>query len=56
MSQRFTFYILGGMILGIIVGYVLYATIPDPKAADSVRPPTAGEVPGAAGPTVSATA
>lgn len=28
----------------------------DPQANNSVRPPTAGEVPGAAGPTVSATA
>ncbi len=33
MSQRFTFHIVGGMILGMIVGFALCATIPDPKAA-----------------------
>jgi Na+/H+-dicarboxylate symporter len=33
MSKRFTFWIIGGMILGAVVGYILYQTIPDPKAA-----------------------
>jgi Na+/H+-dicarboxylate symporter len=33
MSTRFTYWILGGMALGALIGYVLYATIPDPKAA-----------------------
>jgi Na+/H+-dicarboxylate symporter len=33
MPKRFTWWILGGMILGIVVGYILHATIPDPKEA-----------------------
>jgi Na+/H+-dicarboxylate symporter len=33
MSTRFTYWILGGMALGALIGYVLFATIPDPKAA-----------------------
>src|SRR5262249_20336272 len=33
MGKRFTFWIIGGMILGAVVGYILYVTIPDPKAA-----------------------
>jgi Na+/H+-dicarboxylate symporter len=33
MPKRFTYWILGGMILGIVVGYILHATITDPKEA-----------------------
>jgi Na+/H+-dicarboxylate symporter len=33
MGKRFTYFILGGMILGAVVGYILYNTIPDPKTA-----------------------
>jgi Na+/H+-dicarboxylate symporter len=33
MPKRFTYWILGGMVLGIVVGYILHATIPDPKEA-----------------------
>ena len=36
MSKRFTYWILGGMILGIVVGYILHAAIPDPKEATIV--------------------
>jgi Na+/H+-dicarboxylate symporter len=36
MSTRFTYWIIGGMLLGAIVGYALYATIPDPKTAEIV--------------------
>jgi Na+/H+-dicarboxylate symporter len=36
MPKRFTYWILGGMILGIAIGYVLHATIPDPKEAANV--------------------
>jgi Na+/H+-dicarboxylate symporter len=36
MPKRFTYWILGGMILGIVVGYILHATIPDPKEAANV--------------------
>src|SRR5262249_47273126 len=31
--KRFTYWILAGMILGVVVGYVLYVTLPDPKTA-----------------------
>jgi Na+/H+-dicarboxylate symporter len=33
MPKRFTYWILGGMILGAVVGYILYTTLPDPKSA-----------------------
>jgi hypothetical protein len=33
MPKRFTYWILGGMILGALVGYMLYTTLPDPKSA-----------------------
>jgi Na+/H+-dicarboxylate symporter len=33
MSTRFTYWILGGMVLGALVGYVLHSTIDDPKVA-----------------------
>ena len=33
MGKRFTIWIIGGMILGAVVGYILYLTIPDPKTA-----------------------
>jgi Na+/H+-dicarboxylate symporter len=33
MPKRFTYWILGGMILGAVVGYMLYTTLPDPKSA-----------------------
>jgi len=33
MSKRFTYWIVGGMVLGAVVGYILYTAIPDPKAA-----------------------
>jgi Na+/H+-dicarboxylate symporter len=36
MPKRFTYWILGGMVLGIVVGYILHATIPDPKEATIV--------------------
>ena len=36
MPKRFTYWILGGMILGIAIGYILHATIPDPKEAANV--------------------
>ena len=32
-SKRFTYWILAGMILGALVGYVLYRTLPDQKTA-----------------------
>ena len=32
MSQRFTLYILAGMVLGLIAGAVIHAAVPDPKA------------------------
>ncbi len=31
MPKRFTYWILGGMILGAVIGYILHVTIPDPK-------------------------
>ena len=31
MPKRFTYWILGGMILGIVLGYILHAAITDPK-------------------------
>ena len=33
MPKRFTYWILGGMVLGIVVGYILHAAIPDAKEA-----------------------
>jgi Na+/H+-dicarboxylate symporter len=33
MGKRFTYWIVGGMILGAIIGYILYKTLPDPKSA-----------------------
>src|SRR5215472_15505411 len=33
MSKRFTYWIVGGMILGAVVGYILFTAIPDPKEA-----------------------
>src|ERR671934_2386706 len=36
MGKRFTYWILAGMILGAIVGYIDYLTIPDPKTAATV--------------------
>jgi Na+/H+-dicarboxylate symporter len=33
MGKRFTYWIVGGMILGAVVGYILYNTIPDQKTA-----------------------
>ncbi|HEV3396767.1 MAG TPA: cation:dicarboxylase symporter family transporter, partial [Xanthobacteraceae bacterium] len=33
MGKRFTYWIVGGMILGAVVGYILYNAIPDPKTA-----------------------
>jgi Na+/H+-dicarboxylate symporter len=33
MPKRFTYWILGGMILGIVLGYILHAAITDPKEA-----------------------
>jgi len=36
MPKRFTYWILGGMVLGIVVGYILHAAIPDPKEATIV--------------------
>jgi Na+/H+-dicarboxylate symporter len=33
MGKRFTWFILGGMILGAVIGYILYLTLPDPKTA-----------------------
>src|SRR5215475_4265991 len=33
MPKGFTYWILGGMILGIVVGYILHAAIPDAKEA-----------------------
>jgi Na+/H+-dicarboxylate symporter len=36
MPKRFTLWILGGMVLGVVLGYILHATIPDPKEAASV--------------------
>jgi Na+/H+-dicarboxylate symporter len=33
MPKGFTYWIVGGMILGIAVGYILHAIIPDPKEA-----------------------
>src|SRR5262249_44821067 len=31
MGKRFTYWILGGLILGAVVGYILNNTLPDPK-------------------------
>jgi Na+/H+-dicarboxylate symporter len=36
MSTRFTYWIIGGMLLGAVVGNALYATLPDPKTAEIV--------------------
>jgi Na+/H+-dicarboxylate symporter len=33
MPKGFTYWILGGLVLGAVVGYILHATIPDPKEA-----------------------
>jgi Na+/H+-dicarboxylate symporter len=33
MGKRFTYWIIGGLILGAVVGYVLYNTLPDQKTA-----------------------
>jgi Na+/H+-dicarboxylate symporter len=33
MPKGFTYWILGGMVLGIVVGYILHATIADPREA-----------------------
>jgi Na+/H+-dicarboxylate symporter len=33
MGKRFTYWIVGGMILGAVIGYILYNTLPDPKSA-----------------------
>src|SRR5262245_65929956 len=33
MPKGFTYWILGGLILGVVLGYILHATIPDPKEA-----------------------
>jgi Na+/H+-dicarboxylate symporter len=33
MPKRFTWWIMGGLILGIVAGYILHAAIPDPKEA-----------------------
>src|SRR5262245_16773358 len=33
LPKGFTYWMLGGMILGIVVGYILHATIQDPKEA-----------------------
>ena len=35
-SQRLTAYILGAMVLGIAVGYILNLTLPDAQTAKSV--------------------
>ena len=35
-SKRFTYWIIAGMVVGGIVGYVLYNTLPDPKSAATV--------------------
>jgi Na+/H+-dicarboxylate symporter len=36
MAKRFTVLIVGGMILGILVGYALFSLSPDPKSAAAV--------------------
>jgi Na+/H+-dicarboxylate symporter len=36
MGKRFTYWIVGGMLLGAVVGYILYITLPDPKSAAAV--------------------
>src|SRR3979490_1049151 len=36
MPKASPYWILGGMILGIAIGYILHATIPDPKEAANV--------------------
>jgi Na+/H+-dicarboxylate symporter len=36
MSKRFTYWILAGMALGVVVGYILNQSIPDPKAAAAI--------------------
>src|SRR5262249_41824579 len=36
MGKRFTYWILGGLILGAVVGYILNNTLPDPKTATVV--------------------
>jgi Na+/H+-dicarboxylate symporter len=33
MPKRFTWWIMGALVLGIIVGFILHSTIPDPKEA-----------------------
>jgi Na+/H+-dicarboxylate symporter len=33
MGKRFTYWIIGGLILGAVVGYILNSTIADPKSA-----------------------
>jgi len=33
MPKGFTYWILGGLVLGVVLGYILHATIPDPKEA-----------------------
>ena len=33
MGKRFTYWIIGGLILGAVVGYILNSTIADPKTA-----------------------
>ena len=39
MGKRFTYWILGGLILGAVVGYILNNTLPDPKTAARISPP-----------------
>ena len=36
MGKRFTYWIIGGLILGAVVGYILNNTLPDPKTATVV--------------------
>ena len=36
MGKRFTYWILGGLILGAVAGYILNNTLPDPKTASVV--------------------
>jgi Na+/H+-dicarboxylate symporter len=36
MPKGFTYWILGGLVLGVVLGYILHATIPDPKEAAAV--------------------
>src|SRR5947209_1896913 len=37
MGKRFTYWIIGGLILGAVVGYILYNTLPDQKTAAIVE-------------------